>query len=68
MKWKHQIRPLENGIGEAESQLMNLGEDDWELVCIIQHPDPKAFMNTAPVGSKLLAFLKKEVPPKRNIP
>ena len=63
--WSYQIRPLSTSIGEAEKQLIHLGEDGWELVSILHHPNPTDFMATVGiVNSGLFAFLKKDMTKK----
>jgi hypothetical protein len=57
--WEYKIMPLTKNMVDTEKEFTLLGEDGWELVCILQHPNPKQFL---PLSEAIIfAFLKKEL-------
>lgn len=50
MKWEHGIVPLPYDIADQANDLQRLGEEGWELVCVVVVP-----------GIGLTAYLKRPI-------
>jgi hypothetical protein len=58
-KWEYKILSLPSRVLDAQILFQEMGEEGWELVTILRHPESEGFMPTS--ESELFTFFKRPI-------